>query len=370
MTQLMTAGEFKKTSSKFMARRQNPLILDIDKLLELYPASSGNPRRQLKILVLLYVWAKQYMHQGGTRGGVRTLMDQVSVALDKPANELWMSLSHQGARWKGGQMQASGGDGKAMGQGYKMEPMLPGKGSVGGVNLSSQMKRINTPALRALFEDKGEATLRDQAIKTGSTYTMATVIKQAEEAMATAPIREFLDVYVAFTQSAAFADRVDFEYCDKAKREEYRVFINDHDGRLYKDAVFTQAYTTDLTALPGDNWALFAYDLKGRLYCKPAAHVPDGSFNHSSFMSGKPVLCAGALESDGSGRLRYVSNESGHYRPTPGDLGNFLAILSDDFHVDMTGVNVTVSAATKVRMNGVTALAQLRNQTTSKLNDF
>ncbi len=367
MAMLMTATEFKSKSSKFMARRKNPLILDIDKLLELYPLSSGNPRRQLKIAILLYIWSKQYLAGGGTRKGVTELLEQVKVLLDQPANENWMSLGHQGARWKDGQMQAPPGNhGKSMGQGYRMEPMLPGKGSVGGVQLDTEMKRINTPALRALFEDKVEAEFN----QANAQYTMAEVIKKAEEAMHTASIREFLDVYFEYTQTPAFANRVDFEYCNKTEREEYRVYINHVDGCFYKDAAFTTAFTTDITALAKDNWAMFAFDLQGRLYCKAASLAPDGSFNHSSFTSGKPVLCAGALECDGSGRLRYISNESGHYRPTPGDLGFMLAILHDDYNVDMTGVEVLISTGTKVRLNGVAAMNIYRNYPTSNLNDF
>jgi hypothetical protein len=367
MPALMSAPEFKAKSSKFMARRKNPLILDIDKLLALYPQSAGNPRRQLKIAILLYIWAKQYLAGGGTRKGVSELLGQVQAILDDPANANWMTLSHQGAQWKNGQQQSPPGNtGKAMGQGYKMEPMLPGKGSVGGVQLDAQLKRINTPALRALFEDKITAKLDAN----GTQYTMKGVIKMAEEAMASASIREFLDVYFEFTQSEAFAQREDFEYCDKTSREQYRVYINHADGRFYTDAAFLTAYTTDVTALPKDNWALYAFDLKGRLYCKPASQVPDGGFNHSSFTSGKPVLCAGAIEVDPGGNLRSISNESGHYRPTPGDLGNLLAMLHDEYGVDLTNVDAVVSGGTKVTLNGVAAMGIYRNYPTSNLNDF
>jgi hypothetical protein len=365
MADIMSASEFKSKSSKLFSRRKNPLIKDIDKLLGVYHSSRDNPRRQLKVLVLLYIWCKQYVYGGGTRGGVGDLLKQVETKLKNPSQELTLQMAHQGARHKGGAMTAPAtANAKSMGQGYRMEPLLPGKGSVGGVKLEASGKRINTPVLRALFEDKITADLD----KKGAQYTMKEVIHQAEEAMASAPITEFLDIFVDFTHSQAYANRVDFEYCSKDQRTKYRVHIDQNGGLFYEDPQYQVPFTTDVG---GQGWGLYAFDTGGALYVKPSQGIADGAFNHSSFLSGRPVICAGAIEVDPGGRLRSLSNESGHYRPTPGDLGNMLAILHDDFSVDMTNVETVVSTAGgKNTLNGVACMNIYRNYPKSRLTDF
>jgi hypothetical protein len=366
MPEIMSASEFKTQSSKLFARRRNPLIRDLDKLLAVYHGSGGNPRRQLKVLVLIYVWCKQYLHAGGTRGGVGALLQQVETRLKNPGSELTLQMAHQGVRSKGGAaVMPASSQGKSMGQGYRMEPMLPGKGSVGGVQLQSAMKRINTPVLRGLFEDKIIGDLD----KANQQYTMKDVIRQAEEAMAVAPITEFLDIYVAFTETQAYADRADFEYCTRDTRSQYRVHIDPNTGQFFEDAAYQVPYTTDIA---GKGWGLYAFDTSYRMYVKPSQTIAaDGAFNHSSFLSGKPVACAGAIEVDPGGRLRSISNESGHYRPTPGDLGHMLAVLHDEFSVDLGRVEAVVSTAGgKNALNGVACMGIYRNYPKSRLADF
>ncbi|TVR49852.1 MAG: hypothetical protein EA425_11265 [Puniceicoccaceae bacterium] len=365
----MSANEFRKKSSKFLARRKNPIIRDLDKLLSLYHASPDNPRRRLKIVILIYVWCQQYLYGGGgtgSRGGVGELLQQATATLKDPSSEMTLKLAHQGARWKDGDMQTpSSMKAKAMGQGYQMEPLLPGKGSVGGVALEHQLKRINTPALRGLFEDKITADLD----RKGTQYTMKDVIRQAEDAMATAGIAEFLDVFVAFTADRSYATRADFEYCNKHQRNQYLLHFDSASGLCYRDDQLGIPYTTDVGNQQG--WALYAMDLNHRLYAKPSSQVPDGAFNHSSFMSGKPVICAGAIEFDPAGRLRSISNESGHYRPTLGDLAHALHILHADFNVDLLGVEAVANAGgTKTTMDAYQCMSIYANYPRSSLADF
>jgi len=362
---IMTASQFHSKSSKFFSTGRSAIVRDIENLLRLFHQSSGNPRRQLKILVLLYIWCKQYVYGGGTRGGVGELLAQVRDEL--PNMELNLTLAHQGSRWKGGHMQVPASDqGKSMGQGYRIEPYLPGKGTVGGLTLQHQTKRINSPALRALFEEKIETKLQEANVQ----YTMKGLVKQAEEAMETAPIAELLDVYFSFANSPACAQRGDFEYCTKDQRFNYRVHIDPGSGRFYQDEHFTVPYSTDVSANAKD-WALFAADTGCRLYVKPQRDVSDGRFNHSSFLSGKPVMCAGAIEIDPAGRLRSLSNESGHYRPTPGDLAYLLRVLHQEFRVNLTGVAVVVNSAQgKLSMSGVACVNQFTNHPRSRLSDF
>lgn len=364
MAQVMSASEFHSKSSKFFSTGRSAIVKDIERLLKLYHRSGDNPRRQLKILVLVYIWCRQYQAGGGTRGGVSDLVEQVKAEL--PRMEMALQLSHQGARWKEGSMQIpSGNEGKSMGQGYRMEPYLPGKGSVGGVQLKHQVKRINTPVLRGLFEDDIEHGLQHS----GAQYTMNDVVHQAEEAMKTASIAELLDVYFNFTQSDAYSQRADFEYCNKDQRQRYLVHINAGDGCFYQDERFTTPYSTDPSPNQQD-WGLFAFDMDCRLYVKPQRDFGDGQFNHSSFLSGKPVICAGAIEIDPGGHLRNLSNESGHYRPTPGDLAHMLDILAQQYNVNTNGVTVHINSAQgKQQLNGTACRMQFANASRSRISD-
>jgi hypothetical protein len=356
MPYLMTAAEFKQKSSKFMSKRQNPLILDLDKLIALFHSSRDNPRRQTKILSLIYVWTKQYLAGGGTRKGVSELQAQAKEFLDHPIFTMTHKLSQQGATWKDGKLNPPSKEhGKALEPAYRIEPLLPGKGSVGGLQLQHDTKRINSPAIRMMMEDADNAT---------------DSVKKAEHAMATAPISELLDLYFQFVNSPAAADQRHFEYCNKGvMRENYRVFISHLDGRFYSDAMFLVPYTTIRSQFAKDNRAMYAVDLEGKLYAKHEMEFREGAFNHSSFMSGKPVLCAGILGFDNAGSLNYIDNNSGHYRPTMGDLGYLLRLWQDEYAVDMTGVNVYF-AGVKLEINGVQAAAIYGNYPTSRASNM
>lgn len=61
-------------------------------------------------------------------------------------------------------------------------------------------------------------------------------------------------------------------------------------------------------------------------------------FNHSSFNAGKDVICAGIVRAQ-NGRLAYIDNNSGHYKPDRIQLLNALIVL-DGCGVDLTKVRV------------------------------
>ncbi len=61
------------------------------------------------------------------------------------------------------------------------------------------------------------------------------------------------------------------------------------------------------------------------LFCAP--HMP-GSFHHSSFTCGSKVKCAGMIGFQ-NGKVRYVDNNSGHYKPGTRYLKNFVRFLNE-----------------------------------------
>jgi hypothetical protein len=112
------------------------------------------------------------------------------------------------------------------------------------------------------------------------------------------------------------------------------------DGR----ALFTVA--TDGTIYAGDGTALASGPSEFvELRRNPGAAVdlPDvlDFWHHSSFVNGAPVLCAGEIATHPDGRVWFVSNFSGHYRPGRAHLVAFLERLAAD-GVDMARVTVEV----------------------------
>jgi hypothetical protein len=63
---------------------------------------------------------------------------------------------------------------------------------------------------------------------------------------------------------------------------------------------------------------IYAIAGDGCLYFEPTGHS-QAVLNHVSFTRGKPVICAGNMKFD-HGRIVFVDNGSGHYRPTTENL--------------------------------------------------
>lgn len=86
-----------------------------------------------------------------------------------------------------------------------------------------------------------------------------------------------------------------------------------------------------------DMWAM---DQSGNLFVSHTDGVNSGNyFNHSSFLSGNDVICAGMIVIH-QGELAYINNSSGHYHPDRYALQNALRILSEE--LDLSGVRVDV----------------------------
>lgn len=61
-------------------------------------------------------------------------------------------------------------------------------------------------------------------------------------------------------------------------------------------------------------------------------------FQHSSFLRGSPVICAGTMRVFAAGYYDDITLMSGHYRPGKQELGNFLIILRDIYGVDLKNI--------------------------------
>jgi hypothetical protein len=94
-------------------------------------------------------------------------------------------------------------------------------------------------------------------------------------------------------------------YMDAVEREQHRLFV-DGDGKLR---------SAHDGCLFGDRFEqyIFVMDTHGNLY----ATVPEWALiHHSSLIAGENVVGAGDMIVD-NGELRWMSDRSGHYKPTP-----------------------------------------------------
>ncbi len=129
-----------------------------------------------------------------------------------------------------------------------------------------------------------------------------------------------------------FAQRV--AYLSAEEREEYRVEIA---GGIFRwveggELLHTGSMTTHVS---GKGHAIWVCSADRRFYS--ADHVV-GSFHHSSFLSGLPVMGAGEWAID-QGRLVMISSRTGHYKAGFHELFRVMLRLSAD-GVDMSSVVV------------------------------
>jgi hypothetical protein len=131
--------------------------------------------------------------------------------------------------------------------------------------------------------------------------------------------------YGQFTAAAASLDDANrVEYLNRKQRLDFLVTIQN--GLFYQDgALLDHLDPKD----KDDLWTnTYAVDQYGNIYSK-AAKWRGTFFNHSSYCAGKAVLCAGTIGCY-QGKLMYVSNMSGHYKPNSIYLRQLLMILAEE----------------------------------------
>ncbi len=72
--------------------------------------------------------------------------------------------------------------------------------------------------------------------------------------------------------------------------------------------------------------AIWVMDPTGRLYVSSTPQP--GMFNHSSFLGGGSVICAGEIIIE-DGKITFINNRSGHYQPKDETLDNAIAKLRE-----------------------------------------
>ncbi|KTC81523.1 hypothetical protein [Legionella brunensis] len=84
---------------------------------------------------------------------------------------------------------------------------------------------------------------------------------------------------------------------------------------------------------------IFAASKDGSIYTNNPSSSLDIIFHHSAFLQGKSALCAGTLKFK-EGKLVEITVSSGHYKPTRANLVNFLDLLKNHYHLDLSQIRV------------------------------
>ncbi len=132
------------------------------------------------------------------------------------------------------------------------------------------------------------------------------------------------------------------------KLERLKMLITVSGGSLMK-ADGKPCATCALTKTPPDkNIALFdqymwAMDGHGNLFGSANQTERSKFFNHSSFMAGKAVACAGMFATSPTGKLLMINSSSGHYKPTRQNLFEAVSFL-DQEGADLSGCLVYCQA--------------------------
>jgi hypothetical protein len=108
-------------------------------------------------------------------------------------------------------------------------------------------------------------------------------------------------------------------YLSKIERLQHIKHVRD--GKLYNidDTPFATA-----GGAVGTCWAMDCY---GNLFAGDR-HISDVQVNHSSFLAGKDVACAGLILTNAEGMVTEIDNISGHYKPTREHLHEVLSYLA------------------------------------------
>lgn len=181
-----------------------------------------------------------------------------------------------------------------------------------GLSRGYKFEQLNRPGAAAVHTDALPQTPADLAANGPLTPAdNANLRITGNDDMDFYAIKKFIKSYVATGGMA------NLKYMDDEQRNRIRLEFNRR-GVYRGGGVFN---TPDPAAGWGAaNIAAYACSPAGEFYSTWEGELGGAQrLNHSSFMSGRPVICAGVIVVE-FGHLRKIDNNSGHYKPSITDL--------------------------------------------------
>lgn len=131
--------------------------------------------------------------------------------------------------------------------------------------------------------------------------------------------------------------RVLVEYSDEKEQEQTKIKLQGN--KLHRSSGLPANTNISATYMQGTGKEIFVMGRKGNIHM--ASHKL-GKFHHSSLLAGSDVAFAGEIKVV-NGEIKWLSNKSGHYKPTESQLLSFLR------HLQNMGISLDFALEINVR---------------------
>jgi hypothetical protein len=310
-----TLAWWQRKTTGHIADRNNPLITDIDILLTEYHAAGKTDVQKQKILILILFYCTTWLVTKGEKKGSwrRKYVQELEVQVEA-------ELRHPTMQSAGAQRVTGTG-----GVHLKEDPieLLQPKNAGTKFGLKAGLN----------FDRMSASNAEDYVSRFETNPKLTGYAKELQGAMkSTSGAHDYVESLKIIAAGKAAGSKITGSLTYLSKHERVKHLLS-----LFIDDCFhlNGSYSTYQTASANYN-DIFAMDLMEFIYVgDPKA----GKFHHSTFMSGKPVLCAGEIRLT-AGKITYISNESGHYRPSTHDLLACVGVLQRKYNVNLNRVKV------------------------------
>jgi hypothetical protein len=335
-----TVVQWKQQTSRGGKDRDNPLILDIDVLLGHYWTPGKTDVQKQKILILILYYCTEWLCTKGEKPKSfrRPHIVQLEAAVEAELRSPAMIAATDTRLGVGGQ-------GKTLHENAN-EVLQPRDTAAAKYGLQA---KVSTARLRAAgianftnnkFPAKKNATGHLAALQGG--WKNNATPDYVDELKVLATAGQFKNLGLA-----------NLEYLSKTDRKQYKVLPWAADGLWRQGASITPYQTTTQTDTSNNRIKdMYAMDRNELLYVHTAPTVK-GTFHHSSFLSGKAVICAGEIAID-NGVITHIDNCSGHYLPVTQHLIDCVRVLERKYGVNLQNITV-MDMATGHVWNSATA---------------
>lgn len=334
---IMSASKFHSRKAIGKSGHKNPIAEDIYTLLQAYEAAT-TPNRKLKLLVLLYFLCLEYeWGKFGIKGTtpsrwkqnhnlVLVLKKQIEDEVNSPTFQQQYQNKLSGESYKGGVMRtAANSGGTQLKAAYGIETIVPQKNVVNKYNLNLRVPSFGMSLLTQEIE-------ADFQVNHGMNAEESD--KAAHDLIANMSL---IDLFKRLHQlwRNNNVQRMQFSFFNSAQRSQYLATFANNVWSCNGISPYTTGFRFGEVAAK-----MYVMDMEHRLYIPDGIGTGTGKFNHSSMLSGKPVLCAGEVKINTAGKLIYIDNGSGHYKPDTRALKEIASVLVNEYGIPAFGVQV------------------------------
>lgn len=309
---MISAAQFQKESTIFHSGHKNPIAGDLQTLLNAYEDAGTTPNRKLKLLVLMHFLCQEYFRSkdkskkafdpaAHPKNKVVRLMRDIEAEMVSPAFTAQLQRKAAGEHYKGGQLvRGPQPNGTALHGKYQTELIAPRKGADTKYQLQTPVKAFGMSTLYQVLEQEFQ-----NAQGMGPQQSEAA----AHAAVAAMTLPEILQKLHFIWSRDANLGVPQFDFFNAAQRQRYEV-------ACVGGVLSCNGQTPYSSQRYGrDDKVMYILDTANHFYIADGIRVGNGAFNHSSMCAGAPVLCAGEVMVNAAGKLIYIDNNSGHYKP-------------------------------------------------------